>query len=146
MIIAESRDSLIWCCVLFLELESPSLHFLNIYESRAEQPRDPSAFFSATPQPTPLPSPTGSNESSNRRDDLNTAAASQVLVTNPHCVGGTSSSHRRHQPRRNEVTADIVHRPHCDVNEKVKMTRNNLDRPVLILTMPSVSGSEAEEY
>ncbi len=98
---------------------------------------EPSAFFSATPQPTPLPSPTGSDQSGRR--ECETSRAFEFH----NAVAGVNIPSKRLPPHRNDEVL-TVGSVDLDIQSSIlkkqkKTSKNNLDRPMLILTMPSIS-------
>jgi len=121
------------------------LNYCHIY-SFSPAMCEPSAFFSVTPQPTPLPSPTGSDSSDLPK--INNHHSLSILDFPNNAVVTIQSPSKRIRRLRgqksNEVSADIIGYPSTiqddqDVINKRKMTPNNLERPLLMLTMPSMS-------
>ena len=98
---------------------------------------EPSAFFSATPQPTPLPSPTGSDQSGRRECETNRALEFH------NAVAGVNIQAKRLPPHRNDEVLTVgsveLNIQNSILKKQKKTAKNNLDRPMLILTMPSVS-------
>ena len=88
---------------------------------------EPSAFFTATPQPTPLPSPTGSE-----------LEPRQVrLSRSEQFYSALNTKTRRLRPLRNEpaVPSDLI----IEHSSVVELQQGSLDTPILLLTRPSVT-------
>ena len=98
---------------------------------------EPSAFFSATPQPTPLPSPTGSDQSSRRENETNRAFEFH------NALAGINIQSKRLPPHKNDEVLPVASAApdirNSILKKQKKASKNNLDRPMLILTMPSIS-------
>lgn len=109
----------------------------NISHFRSPAIYEPSAFFSATPQPTPLPSPTGSDQSGRRECETSPAFEFHNAVAGVNIPSKRLPSHRNDEVLTvGSVELDIQN----SIDRKQKKTsKNNLDRPKLILTMPSIS-------
>ena len=88
---------------------------------------EPSAFFTATPQPTPLPSPTGSE----------VEPREGRLSRSEQFYSALNTKTRRLRPHRNEAAgpSDFL-LGHSSV---VELNQGGLDTPVLLLTRPSVT-------
>ena len=83
---------------------------------------EPSAFFTATPQPTPLPSPTGSELEPRQAGGLSRAE---------EFYSALNTKTRRLRPHRN----DGLH----GQSSVVELQQGSLDTPVLLLTRPPVT-------
>ena len=88
---------------------------------------EPSAFFTATPQPTPLPSPTGSEVEPRQAR----------LSRSEQFYSALNTKSRRLRPHRNEaaVPSDFL----LGQSSVVELNQGSLATPILLLTRPSVT-------